>query len=149
MHRFHNTERMGKLVAIQRMRRSEAEAALSAARALAETAEGREAAARELATAAHADWAAVIERPGFAPDHVRWLGGVVARQDGAAAQASDRRARADSVCQHREDDWRRADAVVRSTEAVLAKARRADASRREERRLAVLADRATAVWKAR
>lgn len=137
---------IARLDAVQRAKQAAAEAALAAAResealasAEAETARGELAASQQL-------WFDYLGRPAFAPEFARAIAGQLVADDFAAGEADARHRQAVDRAARGVEEWQLADARVRSTGQRLTHARRAEAARHEERRLAEFADRITFGW---
>lgn len=146
MARHASSEAIARLDAVLRAKQATAETALAEARddearacAEAETARGELTASQNL-------WFDYLGRPAFAPEFARAIAGQLVASDVAAKEAG---ARYDDAVDHTErhvEEWQLAEARVRSTGRRLALARRAEAVRHEERRLADSADRVTFAW---
>jgi hypothetical protein len=131
---------------VQRAKQAAAEAALATARECearacteAQVARGELAANQNL-------WFDYLGRPAFAPEFARAIAGQLVASDAAAKDADEQHRRAIDRSERGVEDWRLADARVRSTGQRLTLARRAEAARHEERRLAEFADRVTFGW---
>jgi hypothetical protein len=146
MARHANPRTIARLDAVLRAKQTAAEAALADARddealacAEAEMARGELAASQNL-------WLDYLGRPAFAPEFARAIAGQVVASDGAAKEAGERHGDAIDRTERHVEEWQVAEARVRSTGRRLALARRAEAVRHEERRLADFADRVTFAW---
>ena len=137
---------IARLDAVQRAKQAAAEAALAEARdnearafAEAETARGDLTASQDL-------WVDYLGRPAFAPEFARAIAGQLVASDVAAKDADERHQRTIDRAERSVEEWRLADARVRSTGQRLTAARHSEAARHEERRLAEFADRVTFGW---
>jgi len=149
MARHAHPAKIARLGAVQRAKRSAAETAL----VLAREDEGRiaaEADARRDELAANQGlWFDYLGRPGFAPEFARAIAVQLVTSDAAAKDANQRHRLAIAHSEECVGDWRVAEARVRATGEELAAARRAEATRREEGRLAEFGDRVTYDWMTR
>lgn len=149
MVRHASSATIARLDAVQRAKQAAAEAALAEARdnearagAEAETARGDLTASQDL-------WFDYLGRPEFAPEFARAIAGQLVASDVAAKDADERHQRTIDHAERSVEDWRLADARVRSTGQRLTAARHIEAARHEERRLAEFADRVTFGWMTR
>lgn len=141
------TRRMAQLLDVQRARRGGAEAALAAAAAKTAAARTDERSAAARSASAEAEWLEQLSAGGFAPEYCRVLAGrLVDREDEARTAALQLRA-AEELQASRDAEWRRLEAQTRGGEISLRRARRREARRLEEHRLAELADRTTRAWR--
>ncbi len=146
MARHANPRAIARLDAVLRAKQTAAEAALAEARDDEVRACAEAEMARSELTASQNLWFDYLGRPAFAPEFARAIAGQVVACDGAAKEAGERHGDAiDRTARHVEQ-WQLAVARVRSTGRRLALARRAEAVRHEEKRLADFADRVTFGW---
>jgi hypothetical protein len=140
---------IAKLDAVQRAKQAAAEAVLAAAREGEARACTAAEAARGKLTASQDLWFDYLARPPFAPEFARAIAGQLVANDVAAKEADERHQHAVDRSARGVEEWQLADARVRSTGQRLSLARRAEATRHEERRLAEFADRVTFGWMTR
>ena len=131
---------------MQRAKQAAAEAALAEARDDEARACAEAETARDDLSASQDLWFDYLGRPAFAPEFARAIAGQLVASDVAAKDAAERHKRAIDRAELGVEDWRLADARVRSTGQQLTAARHSEAVRHEERRLAEFADRVTFGW---
>lgn len=143
MRRRNDPRQIAKLVDVQRVRRAEADVALAAARESELDAAALKDAALDQVATAQDDWFTFLGRPGFAPDYARALASRLVLREATAGEATEHYRAAGLLHLGCQDDWRLAEARVKTTEASLLRAKRDAIRDREEKRLGALADRVT------
>jgi hypothetical protein len=137
---------LSRLLDVQRVQRTGAEAALAQAQEAERLARASEAEARQEADAAQKDWLRGLAEPGFSPEYQRALAARLIARERQGADCAVRTERASEATEERREAWRTTEARVRSGERGARKLRRTIGRREEERRLGALADRTTTKW---
>jgi len=135
------------LATLQRVSRLEAESLLIDARSRADAADAEAARADTAEAHAEAAWQTLLAAPRFAPEWSRALAADLVQRQADAHAARETAREAAMLQDARREDWRAADARVRSADATLRTARRATERKREEKRLDTLADRIARDWR--
>lgn len=146
MRRIPAVRQMAKLMAVQRISRLAADAALADARAAAERAEEARSVAIQRTREAHARWSDYLTEPAFAPELSNMLASGLIDRESAQFVASEVLAKAADLRDRREFEWQSADARVTASERSMKAARRNEHRRYEERRLVETASRFTYDW---
>lgn len=137
---------LSRLLDVQRVQRTGAEAALAEAQEAERLARATEAEAREEADAAQEDWLRGLAEPGFSPEYQRALAARLLVRERHGADCAARTERASAATEEGREAWRTSEARVRSGERGTGRLRRTIGRREEERRLGALADRTTTKW---
>lgn len=134
------------IVAVQRARRSGAEAAFASAREAQRLADEGAETARSLTAQAEQAWREHVEGKAFAPDYGKWLAGRLVESGQAEVQAEAKAQAAELMLERRRSDWQLLSAQLRASERGAVKLTRRLARHREEERTSAMADRVTSDW---
>jgi hypothetical protein len=146
MHRSGRLQALKSIVAVQRLRRTQAEVRAAEALHAQEAADSAADVADERTELASTEWQDHVGGPAHDPAYGRWLAERLIARVSEADQAQARAGLAARVAERRNEKRQMADGTVRAGERSLKRLSAQAARRREEKRLDRVADRVTYRW---